>query len=134
MNKLFKYLFIVSGASFFVTLILILYGKGETAGPFLILSFLSLALGMRSTKKWEGFSFTVLIFAAVSLSLYYPQSLVQIGDFQYKKLIVPLLQIIMFGMGTAMSFNDFYGVIKMPKGVLIGLVWIGLVWFGFDGF
>ena len=25
-------------------------------------------------------------------------------------------------MGTAMSFNDFYGVIKMPKGVLIGLV------------
>jgi len=54
--------------------------------------------------------------------LYFPQSLVQIGDFQYKKLIVPLLQIIMFGMGTAMSFNDFYGVIKMPKGVLIGLV------------
>ncbi|MBT3543678.1 MAG: bile acid:sodium symporter family protein [Flavobacteriaceae bacterium] len=122
MNKLFKYLFIVSGASFFVTLILILYGKGETAGPFLILSLLLLALGMRSTKKWKGFSFTVLIFAAVSLSLYFPESLVQIGDFQYKKLIVPLLQIIMFGMGTAMSFNDFYGVIKMPKGVLIGLV------------
>ena len=86
MNKLFKYLFIVSGASFFVTLILILYGKGETAGPFLILSLLLLALGMRSTKKWKGFSFTVLIFAAVSLSLYFPQSLVQIGDFQYKKL------------------------------------------------
>ena len=54
--------------------------------------------------------------------MYYPESLVQIGDFQFKKLIVPLLQIIMFGMGTAMSFNDFYGVIKMPKGVLIGLV------------
>jgi len=51
MNKLFKYLFIVSGASFFVTLILILYGKAETAGPFLILSLLLLALGMRSTKK-----------------------------------------------------------------------------------
>jgi len=32
-----------------------------------------------------------------------------------------LLQIIMFGMGTAMSFKDFYGVIKMPKGVFIGL-------------
>ena len=28
----------------------------------------------------------------------------------------------MFGMGTAMSFNDFYGVIKMPKGVLVGLI------------
>jgi len=37
-------------------------------------------------------------------------------------LIVPLLQLIMFGMGTAMSFRDFYGVVKMPKAVLIGLV------------
>lgn len=34
---------------------------------------------------------------------------------------MPLLQIIMFGMGTAMSFNDFKGIVKMPKGVLIGL-------------
>ena len=38
-----------------------------------------------------------------------------------KNLIVPLLQIIMFGMGTAMSFKDFVGVIKMPKAVGIGM-------------
>ena len=36
--------------------------------------------------------------------------------------MVPLLQIIMFGMGTAMSINDFAGVIKSPKTVLIGLM------------
>ncbi|MCL4146377.1 UNVERIFIED_CONTAM: hypothetical protein GTU68_015869 [Idotea baltica] len=28
----------------------------------------------------------------------------------------------MFGMGTAMSFNDFKGVIQMPKGVLVGMI------------
>jgi BASS family bile acid:Na+ symporter len=84
MMQLFKYLFIASCVSFLVTLILILNGFAETAGPFLILSLLLLALGMRKTKKWKGFSFTVLIFAAVSLSMYYPQSLVQIGDFQLK--------------------------------------------------
>lgn len=28
----------------------------------------------------------------------------------------------MFGMGTAMSFNDFVGVLKMPKAVGIGLI------------
>ena len=28
----------------------------------------------------------------------------------------------MFGMGTAMSVKDFVGVVKMPKGVLVGLV------------
>ena len=42
-------------------------------------------------------------------------------DFQLKSLIVPLLQIIMFGMGSQMSLNDFTGVIKMPKGVVIGV-------------
>ncbi|MEC7173382.1 MAG: bile acid:sodium symporter family protein [Bacteroidota bacterium] len=101
-----------------------LYFSGNYAmtGPTLILFFVSLAVAMRGTKTLKGFSFTVLIFAAVSLSLYYPQTFDQWGNFQLKKLIVPLLQIIMFGMGTAMSFKDFYGVIKMPKGVLVGLV------------
>jgi BASS family bile acid:Na+ symporter len=33
-----------------------------------------------------------------------------------------LLQIIMFGMGTAMSVQDFAGVIRMPKGVLVGTI------------
>jgi BASS family bile acid:Na+ symporter len=28
----------------------------------------------------------------------------------------------MFGMGSQMSFNDFAGVIKMPKGVIVGVV------------
>src|SRR4030042_6892191 len=28
----------------------------------------------------------------------------------------------MFGMGTQMSFADFAGVIKMPKGVIVGVV------------
>ena len=76
-----------------------------------LIFFLSLAFSMRGTQNLKGFSFTVLIFATVSLSLYYPQTFVKFGDFQLKKLIVPLLQIIMFGMGTAMSFNDFYMVL-----------------------
>jgi BASS family bile acid:Na+ symporter len=36
-------------------------------------------------------------------------------------LIVPLLQLIMFGMGTAMSAADFLGVVKAPRAVFIGL-------------
>jgi len=52
--------------------------------------------------------------------MFYPDLFTSVGDFQLKKLIVPLLQIIMFGMGAQMSFNDFTGVIKMPKGVFVG--------------
>ena len=121
-TRLTKYLFALSGFMFILAVGLFFSGNIDMVGPTLILLFLSLALAMRSSKNHKGFSFTVLILAAVSLSMFYPQPFVELGGFQLKKLIVPLLQIIMFGMGTAMSFNDFYGVIKMPKGVLVGLV------------
>jgi BASS family bile acid:Na+ symporter len=54
--------------------------------------------------------------------MYYPQYFRNVGDFELKVLIVPLLQIIMFGMGSQMSVRDFAGVIKMPKGVIVGIL------------
>jgi BASS family bile acid:Na+ symporter len=53
--------------------------------------------------------------------MFYPEYFISYGNFQFKVLIVPLLQVIMFGMGSQMSLNDFSGVIKMPKGVIIGV-------------
>ncbi len=94
----------------------------EASGPFVIGALILLALGIRGFETIKGLSYTVWIFAAVASSLYYPSNFVQIGNFQLKTLIVPLLQIIMFGMGTAMSLRDFAGVIKMPKGVFVGLI------------
>ena len=91
-------------------------------GPFLTLFFIFLALSFRGFGKLKSFSYTVWIFAAVTMSMYFPQYFIRVGNFELKALIVPLLQIIMFGMGSQMSVNDFAGVIKMPKGVIIGIV------------
>lgn len=102
-------------------LMLALGYPSETGIP-LILFFLLLALALRGFEKFKGFSFTILIFAAVTVSMYYPSYFTSIGNFNLKLMIVPLLQLIMFGMGTAMSVKDFVGVVKMPKGVLVGLV------------
>ena len=102
--------------------ILLSMGMADQTGLLAIGFFLSLAISFQGIPALKGFSYTVLIFAAVSASLYYPGLFTEIGGFNLKKLIVPLLMIIMFGMGTAMSINDFYGVIKMPKGVLIGVI------------
>nr|WP_262921297.1 bile acid:sodium symporter family protein [Maribellus maritimus] len=54
--------------------------------------------------------------------MYYPKYFLSAGNFEFKLLIVPLLQIIMFGMGSQMSLSDFAGVIKMPKGVIAGVI------------
>ena len=96
--------------------------QATDAGVWLVGFFIFLTLGFRGIPALKGLSFTILIFAAVSISMYFPAPFIELGGVQMKVFIVPLLQIIMFGMGTAMSIKDFYGVIKMPKGVLIGLL------------
>ncbi|NJN28753.1 MAG: bile acid:sodium symporter family protein [Cyclobacteriaceae bacterium] len=90
-------------------------------GPFLTLFFVLLAVSFNGYDRFRRFSYTIWIFAAVTASMYFPDVFLKIGDFELKKLIVPLLQVIMFGMGSQMSVKDFTGVIKMPKGVLIGI-------------
>ena len=105
-----------------VFLIIILADLNTSTGPFLTLFFVLLAVSFNGFEKLQSFSYTVWIFAAVTVSMYFPQYFLNIGDFQLKALIVPLLQIIMFGMGSQMSVKDFAGVIQMPKGVIIGLI------------
>jgi BASS family bile acid:Na+ symporter len=54
--------------------------------------------------------------------MYYPEYFKTVGDFKLSALIVPLLQIIMFGMGTELSLKDFARVLRMPKGIIVGIV------------
>jgi len=96
-------------------------GRLASAGPFAIAGFLALALGCRGYELTRGLTYTVVIFAAVTTALYYPQYFQVWGNFKLATLITPLIQVIMFGMGTSMGLKDFAGVIKTPKGVVIGV-------------
>jgi quinoprotein glucose dehydrogenase len=91
-------------------------------GWVLMGAFLVLALLLRASRRLKGFSFTVLIFAAVSLAMYYPEHFIQIDGFKLSRLIVPLLQVIMFGMGTELSLKEFRAVAQTPRSILIGVV------------
>jgi len=103
---------------FFASLI---WSLDALLGPSLIGFFVLLAFGVRGHPFFKGFSYTIMIFSAVSIAMFYPDLFVKWGDFELKATIVPLLQIIMFGMGSQMSYRDFAGVVKMPAGVVIGL-------------
>ena len=122
MKKPYKLLLIAALVFLIAAIVMLILGYGAQSGPAIVFFFLLLALAIRGHKKFKGFSFTVLVFAAVSVSMFYPAYFTSIGSFQLKSLIVPLLQLIMFGMGTAMSIKDFAGVVRMPKGVLVGLL------------
>lgn len=113
---------LLSALAGITSLVLIATQQWAMSGPVVIGFFILFVLFLKTTKNFGGFAFTFVILAAVSASLYYPELFTGIGDFQFKELIVPLLMIIMFGMGTSMSVQDFVRIGKMPKGVLIGLV------------
>ena len=100
---------------------LLILGNLSYSGPLSILFFFLLAIGFRGYDYLKRFSYTVMIFAAVTSAMFYPQYFVQWGDFKLTALIIPFIQVIMFGMGTSMSVNDFVSVVKTPKGVFIGV-------------
>ncbi len=107
---------------FIAALVSISGGNTAQAGPLFILFFIALGIGFRGFELTKGFAYTMMIFAAVSTALSYPGYFVEVNGFRFATLITPLIQLIMFGMGTEMGLKDFAGVIKMPKAVLIGLV------------
>ena len=121
-SSVYKYFYVVAAVFLLAFVILTIIGRHEWAGWMLMLSFLSLAIAFRTNKFLRGLAFTVVIFAAVTMALYHPSYFLQWGDFKLSGLITPLIQLIMFGMGTSMSVKDFAGVIKTPKGVFIGMV------------
>lgn len=123
MNKkaIYSFLLVISLILFASSGILYALSKTSMIGLMLVSAFFLLALGLMGLQPLRKFSYTIWILTAVTAAMFYPEHLITVGNFQLKKLIVPFVQITMFGMGSQMSFDDFKGVIKMPKGVLIGI-------------
>ena len=70
----------------------------------------------------KKYLFTIAVVLAAAVAMIFPQYFTEINGWPLKNLIVPLLQVIMFGMGATMSWQDFLNVVKMPKAVLVGLL------------
>ena len=117
-------------------------GAPHLAGVPVILGLSLAALSLRGTA-FAGFTFTGFIFAGVGAALFYPHWFISWYGFQLSALIVPLIQIIMFGMGTTLSVADFARVLQVPRAIAIGmalqfaimpLTGLGLArLFGFEG-
>lgn len=123
MDKIYKLLL---GCSILLGLLaigILIFGNGvKDTGLCVVGGLVCLAIGGQGNPKIKSLSFTLWVFAAVALGMYFPQYFQKIGDYKLTSLIVPLIQLIMFTMGTEMSIKDFEGVVKTTKAVVIGLV------------
>jgi BASS family bile acid:Na+ symporter len=115
----FKFVFIICAAA---VVVMLASGHRAWAGPALIAMFGSLALYCMGHSFLKSFAFTIWVFAFVSASMVYPSAFMTWFGVDLNILIVPLIQIIMFGMGTTLSVADFGRVFKMPWPVFVGFV------------
>ncbi len=112
----------LAAVCFLIILYAVFADNNAWIGPALTIFFVLTAIGFHGFTRTKKFAYTVWIFAAVTVSMNYPEYFLTLGDFKLQILIVPLLQIIMFGMGSQLSIRNFADVIKMPKGVIVGVV------------
>jgi BASS family bile acid:Na+ symporter len=104
-----------------VALLLLLKLAPQAVGPCVILFFASLAIASMAHPSFKSYGFTLWVFAFVASSMFYPSAFGTWFRADLEVLIVPLIQIITFGMGTTLSAKDFKRVLTMPWPVIIGM-------------
>jgi BASS family bile acid:Na+ symporter len=91
--------------------------------PAAVALAVSIPFTLRTMSALRGYQFTAWIVAAVVAAMIYPQRILHTGslDLGNKLLILTIVQLVMFGMGTQMSLRDFAGIARMPWSVLVGI-------------
>ncbi|TWI85171.1 BASS family bile acid:Na+ symporter [Lacibacter cauensis] len=110
-----------------VCLLLVVVGAAiENASlykPSALIAAISLAIGLGSVPSLKGYQYTAWIISAVAAGMLFPEAFKNWGgvNLRDKTLILVIIQLVMFGMGTHMSLKDFSGLASTGKGVLVGL-------------
>ena len=65
-------------------------------------------------------AFPLLIICGAALAYAVPGPFIEICGFKCASLIVPLIQVIMFGMGTNLSLSDFSDTLRHPWPIVVG--------------
>ena len=68
-------------------------------------------------SSWIGKTFAIWALVSAILGFVFPEFFASLAF-----LIVPILGIIMFGMGMTLKMEDFLEIVKRPKPVLVGLL------------
>jgi len=123
MKKFNRIFLIISGVAAAVLLVGILMQHPPLYKAFAVVTAVCLAIGLGGVELLKGYRYTACIIAAVVAGMMYPDAFKSWGavNLRDKTLILVIIQLVMFGMGTHMSLKDFSGIATTGKGVLVGL-------------
>ncbi|WP_340114668.1 bile acid:sodium symporter family protein [Maribellus mangrovi] len=94
------------------------------AKPLAVTAAVAIAFGMASVKSLRPYQYTAWIIVAIVCGMLYPSAFLSWGEFDLRNkwVIMFIVQLVMFGMGTQMSFRDFGHIKTMGKGVFVGVL------------
>lgn len=123
MKQASKLSLVLSGIAAIVLLAGVLLQQPAVYRPFALMTAVCLALGLGSIPSMKGYQYTAWIISAVVAGMMFPEAFKSWGgvNLRDRTLILVIIQLVMFGMGTHMSLKDFSGLASTGKGVLVGL-------------
>mgnify|MGYP000857511248 CR=1 FL=1 len=98
------------------------FASPEASSAWIIAALVMTALWVNLGREVRTYAFSLWVFAAVAVSMFHPMAFDSWFDYKLTRLISPLIQIIMFGVGTQLSLAYFKRALQMPKAVSIGVV------------
>ncbi|MDX1936820.1 MAG: bile acid:sodium symporter family protein [Flavihumibacter sp.] len=119
-----KKYFLYAAALFAIALVIGIAMQQPTLyKPCALATAISAAIGLGAVPSLKGYQYTAWIISAVVAGMIFPEAFINWGgvNLRDKTLILVIIQLVMFGMGTHMSLKDFSGLASTGKGVLVGL-------------
>ena len=123
MQKAGKYFLYLSGLSAVALIAGIILQEPLLYKSTALITAISLAIGLGAVPSLKGYQYTAWIISAVVAGMIFPEAFTKWGpvNLRDKTLILVIIQLVMFGMGTHMSLKDFNGLASTGKGVMVGL-------------
>lgn len=124
MVKLQKYLLWLGFLSLALVIASFIFDFNSPVKQLTIIAAVAMAIGIRSVPSMKNYQYTVWIIVAIVCGMVYPSAFLKWGDFDLRNkwVILIVIQLVMFGMGTQMSIRDFANAKTMGKGVIVGLL------------
>ncbi|AWI09571.1 bile acid:sodium symporter family protein [Ereboglobus luteus] len=108
-------------------LMLAAFGVCTAAGWFaaggiaLALFWFAAAGAAKFSENTKPFSYPLVVIGCVTTSMYFPGLYESWFGFKTTGFVIPILQVIMFGMGTQLALKDFRQIIVQPGAVFVGV-------------
>ena len=120
-----KYLKTFAVAAIFLLLasfvVCVAAGWHVAGGIALALFWFTAAGAVKFAGTTKPFSYPLVVLGCVTSSMYFPGLYKEWFGVPTMTFIIPILQIIMFGMGTQLSLKDFRQIVVQPGAVFVGV-------------